>query len=51
MKSIKTYRAVDSKRNSVKFDQTIWLAGLTLLVFGYILFHFLYPMFHKGLLF
>lgn len=30
---------------------TLWLAGLTLLIFGYIIFKFLYPMITKGAFF
>lgn len=41
----------DNRRTPVVFDQTIWLAGLTLLIFGYIVLYFLYPMISKGLLF
>ena len=52
MKTSKIYRTTpDSERTPLLMDQTIWLAGLTLLVIGYIVLYFVYPMFSKGLLY
>jgi hypothetical protein len=49
---MKTQRFENStKKISTTADPTIWLAGLTLLIFGYILFQFVYPMVTRGLLF
>jgi hypothetical protein len=41
----------DNRRTPLILDQTIWLAGLTLVIFGYIVLYFLYPLISKGLLF
>ncbi|MEZ4902737.1 MAG: hypothetical protein R2822_13780 [Spirosomataceae bacterium] len=51
MKSLKNYRVYETNKPSLLADQAVWLAGLTLLIIGYILFSFLYPMISKGLLF
>lgn len=51
MKPVKSYRIIEEKRTPLILDQTIWLAGLTLVIFGYIVFHYLYPMISKGLFF
>ncbi|MFN8349288.1 MAG: hypothetical protein U0X91_30080 [Spirosomataceae bacterium] len=51
MKTSKSYRIMEERRTSFIPDQTVWLAGLTLVIFGYIVFYFLYPMISKGLLF
>lgn len=39
-----------SRRNRVSFDQTTALGGLTMALFAYILYYFIYPMIAKGLL-
>ena len=41
----------EMQKNPTFFNETVLLAGLTLLIFGYIIFSFLYPLFAKGLLF
>ncbi|WP_428661091.1 hypothetical protein [Runella sp.] len=52
MKSSKSYRIHPGDRKTpLILDQTLWLAALTLLVIGYIVFYFIYPMLSKGLLF
>jgi len=52
MKTEKSYRIMDdNRRTPLVMDQTIWLAGLTLVIFGYIVLYFLYPLISKGLLF
>ncbi|AEI50938.1 hypothetical protein Runsl_4618 [Runella slithyformis DSM 19594] len=52
MKTAKSYRIHPGNRKApVMLDQTVWLAALTLLVIGYIMLYFIYPMFSKGLLF
>lgn len=49
---MKTHRFENStKKISTVLDPTVWLAGLTVLIFGYIVFQFVYPMIAKGLLF
>ena len=39
-----------SYKNRVLFDQTTALGGLTLALFGYIVYYFIYPLMSKGLL-
>ncbi|GAA4454937.1 hypothetical protein GCM10023189_22110 [Nibrella saemangeumensis] len=40
-----------AKKSSVDMDQTTALGGLSLALFGYILYHFIYPLIEKGLIF
>lgn len=51
MKQVKSYRIMEQKRTPLILDQTIWLAGLTFVIFGYIVFYYLYPMISRGLFF
>ncbi|QIP14898.1 MULTISPECIES: hypothetical protein [Spirosoma] len=39
-----------SRRARVAFDQTTVLGGLTVALFAYIVYHFIYPLISKGLL-
>ncbi|MFD2570235.1 hypothetical protein ACFSUS_06285 [Spirosoma soli] len=39
-----------SRRARVAFDQTTALGGLTVALFTYIIYHFIYPLISKGLL-
>ncbi|GAB3568046.1 hypothetical protein GCM10027578_19990 [Spirosoma luteolum] len=39
-----------SRKSRVFFDQTTALAGITIALFTYIVYHFIYPMASKGLL-
>ncbi|MCK8494116.1 MULTISPECIES: hypothetical protein [Spirosoma] len=39
-----------SRKNRATFDQTSALGGLTLALFAYIVYHFIYPLISKGLL-
>ncbi|TAE96252.1 MAG: hypothetical protein EAZ14_11330 [Runella slithyformis] len=51
MKPFSTRSHSPISKSRFVFDETILLAGLTLLIFGYIILYFLYPLFSKGLLF
>jgi len=51
MKSLKNHRVYENEKAPLLTDQTAWLAGLTFLILGYILFSFLYPTISRGLLF
>ena len=39
-----------SRRNRFNFDQTTVLEGLTVVLFIYIVYYFIYPLISKGLL-
>lgn len=39
-----------SKKAAQGLDQTVALGGVTLALFTYILYHFIYPLLSKGLL-
>ena len=39
-----------ARKSSVSVDQTTALGGLTLLLLSYIVYHFIYPLASKGLL-
>ncbi|WP_170312648.1 hypothetical protein [Spirosoma agri] len=39
-----------ARRSRVIFDQTTALGGLTVALFAYIIYHFVYPLVSKGLL-
>ena len=39
-----------SRRNQFNFDQTTALGGLTVALLVYIVYHFIYPLISKGLL-
>jgi hypothetical protein len=39
-----------SRKTRFTFDQTAALGGLTLALFTYIVYHFIYPLISKGLL-
>jgi len=39
-----------TRKSSVSIDQTTALGGLTLLLLSYIVYHFIYPLASKGLL-
>jgi hypothetical protein len=47
-----TQRSLSSNRNKsrVLFDQTTALGSVTVALFGYIVYHFIYPLIAKGLL-
>ncbi|MBC3785180.1 hypothetical protein [Spirosoma utsteinense] len=39
-----------SRKSRFNFDQTTALGGLTVALFTYIIYHFIYPLISKGLL-
>lgn len=39
-----------SRKTQFNFDQTTALGGLTVALFTYIVYHFIYPLISKGLL-
>lgn len=43
--------AKPARRMKVAIDETTALGGVTLVLFSYILYHFVYPLVAKGLLF
>jgi hypothetical protein len=47
-KTLRTNRSTRKTQNGL--DQTVALGGLTLALFTYILYHFIYPLISKGLL-
>ncbi len=51
MKTQQDYRTMYAPKAKNSFNETTLLSGLTILILGYILFYFLYPMIVQGLLF
>lgn len=47
-KTVRTNRSTRKAQTGI--DQTMALGGLTFALFTYILYHFIYPMISKGLL-
>lgn len=40
-----------ARRMKVAFDESMALGGITVALFSYILYHFIYPLIAKGILF
>jgi hypothetical protein len=40
-----------NRKSRFEIDQTAAIGGVTVALFGYILYHFIYPLIAKGLLF